>query len=70
MGWDHGGTKEILNELFPQGLVKLGDIQSLKKKTIELAYDDESKPKSNTFTSERMIDSTLEVYRSLLVKSS
>ena len=70
MGWDHGGTKEILNELFPQGLVKLGDIQSLKKKTIELAYDDESKPKPNTFTSERMIDSTLEVYRSLLVKSS
>ena len=31
MGWDHGGTKEILNELFPHGLVKLGDIQSLKK---------------------------------------
>jgi glycosyltransferase involved in cell wall biosynthesis len=70
MGWDHGGTKEILNELFPQGLVKLGDIQSLKKKTIELAYDDENKPKPNTFTSERMIDSTLEVYRSLLKKSS
>ena len=70
MGWDHGGTKEILNELFPQGLVKFGDIQRLKKKTIELAYDDESKPKPNTFTSERMIDSTLEVYRSLLVKSS
>ena len=70
MGWDHGGTKEILNELFPQGLVKLGDIQSLKKKTIELVYDDDSKPKPNTFTSERMIDRTLEVYRSLLVKSS
>ena len=70
MGWDHGGTKEILNELFPQGLVNLGDIQSLKKKTIELVYDDDSKPKPNIFTSQRMIDSTLEVYRSLLVKSS
>jgi glycosyltransferase involved in cell wall biosynthesis len=28
MGWDHGGTKEILSELFPDGLVKLEDIQA------------------------------------------
>ena len=70
MGWNHGGTKEILNELFPQGLLKLGDIKGLKKKTIELVYNDDSKPKPNTFTSERMIDRTLEVYRSLLMKSS
>jgi len=66
MGWDHGGTKEILSELFPDGLVKLEDIQALKDKTLELLSDDNKKPKPNTFTSERMISSTLEVYRSLL----
>ena len=70
MGWNHGGTKEILNELFPEGLVKLGDIQTLKEKTIELILDSDKKPETNSFTSERMIDSTLEVYRSLLDKSS
>ena len=70
MGWNHGGTKEILNELFPEGLVKLGDIQALKEKTIELILDSDKKPETNSFTSERMIDSTLAVYRSLLDKSS
>ena len=70
MGWNHGGTKEILSELFPEGLVKLGDIQALKEKTIELILDSDKKPETNSFTSERMIDSTLEVYRSLLDKSS
>ena len=69
MGWDHGGTKEILSELFPDGLVKLEDIQALKEKTLELLSDDNKKPKPNTFTSERMINSTLEVYRSLLEQS-
>ena len=69
MGWDHGGTKEILSELFPDGLVKLKDIQALKEKTLELLSDDDKKPKPNTFTSERMINSTLEVYRSLLEQS-
>jgi glycosyltransferase involved in cell wall biosynthesis len=69
MGWDHGGTKEILSELFPDGLVKLEDIQALKEKTLELLSDDDKKPKPNTFTSERMINSTLDVYRSLLEQS-
>ena len=69
MGWDNGGTKEILSELFPYGLVKLDDIQDLKEKTLELLSDDDKKPKPNTFTSERMINSTLEVYRSLLEQS-
>ena len=69
MGWDHGGTKEILSELFPDGLVKLEDIQALKEKTLKLLSDDDKKPKPNTFTSERMINSTLEVYRSLLEQS-
>jgi hypothetical protein len=49
--------------------VKLDDIQALKEKTLELLSDDDIKPKPNIFTSERMINSTLEVYRSLLEQS-
>ncbi len=70
MGWNHGGTKEILNELFPEGLEELGDIQALKDKTMDLIYRDELTPKENTFTSEKMINRTLEVYEELLRQSS
>ena len=59
-----------LLELFPQGLVELGNLNGLKEKTMDLVYKDEVKPKTNTFTSERMISSTLQVYRDLLSKPS
>ena len=66
MGWNHGGTKEILSELFPQGLVELGNLSELKNKSIDLLSQEELRPKKNIFTSERMINSTLSVYESLL----
>ena len=53
----------------PKKTIELEDIQALKEKTLELLSDDDKKPKPNTFTSERMINSTLEVYRSLLEQS-
>ena len=65
-GWNHGGTKEILSELFPQGLVELGNLSELKNKSIDLLSQEELRPKKNIFTSERMINSTLSVYESLL----
>ena len=47
-GWNHGGTKEILNELFPQGLVELGNLTDLKNKSIDLLSQDELRPEKNT----------------------
>jgi len=69
IGWNHGGTKEILEELFPHGLVDLNDIDSLKSKTIEISSKNFQSPKPNTFLSERMTDSTISLYQELINKS-
>ena len=70
IGWDHGGTKEILQELFPFGLVDLKNIELLKTKTIEISQKNFQSPKPNTFLSERMINSTISLYQDLINKSS
>ena len=62
------GTKEILEELFPEGLVKLGDIKALKDKVITVSNKDHPFPKENTFTSDRMINETINLYHQLLSK--
>lgn len=66
IGWDHGGTKEILEELFPVGLVKLGNIDALKEKVLIISNKNHPIPKENTFTSNRMIDETINLYNHLL----
>ena len=68
IGWDHGGTKEILEELYPDGLVKLGDIDSLKEKVIEISDKNYFLPKENIFTLNRMIDETIQLYGQLVDK--
>ena len=70
IGWNHGGTKEILQELFPHGLVDLNNIESLMEKTIEISEKNFYQPKPNTFLSERMINSTISLYQDLINKSS
>ena len=67
IGWNHGGTKEILEELFPDGLVSLGDINGLKEKVITISNND-SMPKDNTFTSTKMISETIKLYNQLVNK--
>ena len=70
MGWDHGGTKEILEELFPEGLVGLGDIKALKEKVEVISKKDHPIPKENTYTSDRMTQETIDLYHRLLIKDS
>ena len=66
IGWDHGGTKEILEELFPNGLVPLGNINALEEKVIKVSDKNYLTPKENVFTSERMINETINLYHQLL----
>ena len=68
-GWRHGGTQEILEELFPQGLAELNNIKELKGITLDILRSNQ-KPLENIFTSERMIDSTINLYYDLLNKFS
>ena len=64
VGWNHGGTKEILENLFPSGLVELANIDSLKEVTIKVANND-LYPKDNIYTSKLMIDKTINLYELL-----
>ena len=66
IGLDHGGTKEILEELFPNGLVPLGNINALEEKVIKVSDKNYLTPKENVFTSERMINETINLYHQLL----
>ena len=65
IGWDHGGASEILKELYPQGLVKLNEMAKLHDATISL-INSSSTPSENTFTSTRMTNSTIKLYKDLL----
>lgn len=65
VGWDHGGTKEILENLYPIGLAELSNTDSLVEVTIHAAQS-EIMPKDNIYTSEVMLNSTINLYESLV----
>ena len=39
IGWDHGGTKEILENLFPNGLVELSAIKVITPDSMNMIYE-------------------------------
>lgn len=70
IGWNHGGTKEILEDLYPSGLVALNDINKLKDKVLDVSKVNYPYPKKNTFTSKKMTEDTLKLYYQLCNRSS
>ena len=64
VGWNHGGTGEILSELFCEGLVELNNKEDLKNTTISVA-NSKNLPLKNTFTSEKMITKTINLYEQI-----
>lgn len=69
IGWNHGGTKEILEQLFPFGLVDLNNLNILKEKTLLVSQKDHPLPNENTFLSSKLIDSTISLYQDLISRS-
>ena len=65
VGWNHGGASEILSELFPQGLVTLNHMNELLKTTNQVASSN-FLPRKNIFTANRMTNSTISLYQSLI----
>ena len=57
-----------MEELYPDGLVELDNIEDLAEKVINLSNMTNSMPKENTFTSERMTNQTISLYQDLLAK--
>ena len=66
VGWNHGGTKEILEELYPDGLVELNNIDALRDTTEKVSSPNYQNPKDNIFTSEKMVQQTIDLYHQLL----
>ena len=68
VAYDHGGVGEQLRVLFPQGLVKPGDLQSAIDLTRKILKDTARPVTNQVFTLTRMLDSTLDSYRTLLTR--
>jgi len=66
VAYDHGGVSEIMETLFPKGLVPLCD-QAAAVKALMRVLASGSKPKTeHPFTKQAMLTATLGVYRELL----
>lgn len=65
VGYDHGGTSEILRHVLPEGLVKLRDGNMLEARTDQFLKAPPTVPADHPFTLERMQSGTLAVYEEL-----
>jgi glycosyltransferase involved in cell wall biosynthesis len=69
VGYAHGGVAEQLQVIFPAGMVALNDEAAVLETTIEILDQHLTPGPIGPFTLQRMLDSTLEVYQSLLDRS-
>lgn len=65
IGYDHGGTGEILQTVYPAGLVAPGDIAGAARRTLEWSAQAPAVPREHPFTLARMQAETLAVYAGL-----
>lgn len=65
IAYDHGGAGEILEKIFPAGLVTKHDIAAATKLIIKLLSNRPSIPDNNPYTLQRMLDSTISLYEQL-----
>jgi glycosyltransferase involved in cell wall biosynthesis len=62
VGYDHGGTSEILREIFPAGLVPPADAAAVAARVEAILAQRPAIPARHPFTLERMLDGTLAAY--------
>jgi len=65
IGYDHGGTGEILREVLPSGLITPRSVTEAVDATIQFLGKPVSVPKVHRFTLSKMRQGTIEVYESL-----
>lgn len=66
IGYEHGGTGEILREVFNQGLVKTGDTDAAAEATLNVLKNNPPVNHAHRFTVDAMCASTLEIYQQLV----
>jgi len=65
IGYDHGGTGEILRSIFPAGVVPVGDVEAAAERCAEFLAQRPVVPVIHPYTVERMQTATLAVYAEL-----
>jgi len=65
VGYAHGGTKEIMSNWFPGGLVSVGDISEAANRTQGFLKAPPSISEINPFTSKKMKEHTINIYEEL-----
>ena len=65
IGYDHGGTGEILQRVFPQGLVAPRDVAAAVRTTSALLAAPISVPTEHAYTLARMQADTIQTYEEL-----
>ncbi len=66
IGYDHGGVGEILTELFPKGLVPLGDLAELCTRVSAYYQSSPQAPEQHHYRLDDMLTSTLGLYEELM----
>ena len=62
IGYDHGGTSEILDSVFPRGKIPLNDIHTAIDRTIEILTNPPPIAENHPYTAENMELATLRLY--------
>ena len=65
VAYDHGGASEVLNRMFPQGLVKALDKDAVKLKVIQFKQKSPKVAEALPFPISAMLDATLKLYSEL-----
>ena len=65
IGYQHGGVGEILSQMFPQGKVDFGNLDSILGKIEDWNNKPEYPLRRNPFTIEKMLQETLSIYKDL-----
>lgn len=66
IGYDHGGTGEILGDVLPQGLVPCRDVDAAAALTARFLDEPPAVPREHPYTLARMQSATLAVYAELV----
>lgn len=70
IGYDHGGTGEILRQVFPAGMIERHDPVAAARLIELFLLRSPAVPQYNPFTLQRMLDSTLQLYDQLANETS
>ena len=66
IGYQHGGTGEILSNLYPEGIIKTGDLDAAAQKAYSFLREAPPHVQTNDiYTTSAMQTATLELYSSL-----